>query len=69
MVAAVRAAAARHAIVWRDLVPTRYEVNAAAEAAEDIAFQDMADAKQALREHICRSYGVTAAELCSLASV
>jgi hypothetical protein len=69
LVANVRAAAARHRIMWGVLVPSPHEVNAEAEEAEEFAYQDMADAKRRLRDHICETYGITAAELCSLAAL
>jgi hypothetical protein len=67
LVMAVREAAARHRLAWGELVPTPHEVNCAAEAAEDAAYAEMEAAKQALRAHICALYGISAAELCSLA--
>lgn len=69
LVAAVRDAAVRHRIVWGVLVPSPFQVNAEAEAAEESAYQDMADAKRHLRDHICETYGITSAELCSLSSL
>jgi hypothetical protein len=69
LVAIVREAAARHRIVWGTLVPSVHEVNADAEDAEEEAYQDMAEAKRRLRDHICEAYGISAAELCSLASL
>lgn len=68
LVADVRDAAGRHRIVWGVLVPNPHEVNADAEDAEESAYQDMAEAKRRLRDHICETYGITAAELCSLSS-
>jgi hypothetical protein len=65
----VREAAARHKVVWGALVPSPFAVNLGAEAAEEEAYQDMADAKRRLRDHICATYGITAGELWSLASV
>jgi hypothetical protein len=65
----VRKAAARHKVSWGVLVPSAFIVDPRAEAAEEEAYQDMADAKRALRDHICQTYGITAAELCSLASL
>jgi hypothetical protein len=69
LVAEVRAAAARHRIVWGVLVPSPHEVNPDAEEAEEFAYQDMAEAKRRLRDHICQTYGITAGELCSLAAL
>jgi hypothetical protein len=66
LVAAVRAAAARHRIAWGELVPTADTVNCAAEAAEDMAYAEMEEAKQRLRDHICELDGISSAELCSL---
>jgi hypothetical protein len=67
LVAAVREAAARHRLAWGELVPTPHLVNHAAEDAEDAAYAEMEAAKQQLRDHICDFYGISAAELCSLA--
>ncbi len=64
----VRDAAARHKISWGVLVPSAFIVDAHAEEAEEVAYQDMAVAKLLLRDHICATYGITAAELCSLAT-
>ncbi|WBO23016.1 hypothetical protein [Sphingomonas abietis] len=50
-------------------MPSAFVVDPGAEAAEEAAYQDMADAKRALRDHICETYGITSAELCSLASL
>jgi hypothetical protein len=65
----VRDAAARHKVSWGVLVPSAFVVDPQAEQAEEDAYQDMALAKRALRDHICQTYGITAAELCSLASL
>ena len=65
----VRNAAARHKVSWGVLVPSAFVVDPRAEEAEEEAYQDMAEAKRALRDHICQTYGITAAELCSLASL
>jgi hypothetical protein len=65
----VRDAAARHKVSWGVLVPSAFVVDPRAEEAEEEAYQDMAEAKRALRDHICQTYGITAAELCSLASL
>jgi hypothetical protein len=62
----VRDAAARHKLSWGVLVPSAFVVDPQAEQAEEEAYQDMALAKRALRDHICVTYGITAAELCSL---
>ncbi|HEY0314734.1 MAG TPA: hypothetical protein VGC28_00545 [Sphingomonas sp.] len=67
LVGEVREAAARHKIVWGALVPNAHRIDLGAEAAEELAYQDMAEAKRRLRDHICETYGITAAELCSLA--
>lgn len=66
LVEAVRQAAARHRIAWGELVPTPHLINHSAEAAEDAAYAEMEAAKQKLRAHICREYGISAAELNSL---
>ena len=67
LVDAVRAAAKRHDLTWDALVPDRFTVNAAAEAAEEVAYVEMAQAKRALRDHICATYGISINELASLA--
>ena len=67
LVAAVRAAALKHGKAWEELVPPSLAINFAAEAAEDAAFDEMAQAKRALRDHICETYGVSPRELFSLA--
>jgi hypothetical protein len=67
LVAIVREAARRHRIAWGELVPTPHLVNQNAEAAEDAAYAEMEAAKQQLRDHICDEYGISHAELCSLA--
>jgi hypothetical protein len=69
LVAEVRDAAARHKMSWAQLVPSPYVVDLGAEPSEELAFQEMAGAKRRLRDHICTIYGITAAELCSLAHV
>ena len=69
LVSAVREAAARHKISWSLLVPSAALVDRDAEHIEEMAWQDMAEAKRRLRDHICVTYGITAAELCGLASV
>ena len=69
LVAEVRGAAARHKISWGLLVPSATLVDRDAEHLEETAWQDLAEAKRRLRDHICATYGITAAELCSLASV
>jgi len=67
LVTAVRAAAAAHQTTWEALVPNHFEINLAAEDAEEIAYSGMARAKAALRDHICRTYGISIRELSSLA--
>ncbi|MDV3458998.1 hypothetical protein RZN05_18515 [Sphingomonas sp. HF-S4] len=66
LVAAVRAAAARHRLAWGELVPSLHEINHDAEPAEEAAYAEMEAAKQRLRDHICDLYGISPAELCSL---
>ncbi|URW76374.1 hypothetical protein M9980_03895 [Sphingomonas donggukensis] len=66
--AAVRAAAGKHASSWEALVPDRFVVNLSAEADEEAAYADMAAAKRALRDHICTVYGVSIRELAHLAT-
>jgi hypothetical protein len=68
LVAVVREAARKHAISWEALVPDRFVVNLAAEADEEAAYAEMAEAKRALRDHICEVYGVSIRELSSLAA-
>lgn len=68
LVADVRAAAKRHGKAWEELVPDSFVVNFAAEAREEAAYQEMAEAKLRLRDHICEVYGVSARELASLAT-
>lgn len=67
LVALVRETAARHNMSWEALVPPSFEVNLAAEAAEEEAYAEMALAKRALRDHICEVYGISICELSSLA--
>ena len=67
LVALVREAAARHSTSWEALVPSSFEVNLEAEAAEEEAYAEMARAKRALRNHICDVYGISIRELSSLA--
>lgn len=67
LVAAVRAAARIHDATWESLVPDPFTVNAAAEEAEEAAYAEMAAAKRLLRDHICRTYGISIRELSSLA--
>ncbi|MHA6723603.1 hypothetical protein [Sphingomonas sp. RS2018] len=69
LVAAVRIAAGYHAVSWEALVPDRFVVNLAAEADEEAAFEELATAKRALRDHICQVYGVSIRELANLATV
>lgn len=63
----VRAAAKKHNLAWNALVPSRDIVDWSAEASEEAAFNEMAEAKHALRQHICDTYGITAEELGHLA--
>lgn len=67
LVAEVREAARAHKLTWEALVPNRFEVDLAHEAAEDAAYADMAEAKRRLRAHICDTYGLSIRELSSLA--
>lgn len=67
LVSQVRDAAARHNSSWETLVPSSFEVNLEAEAAEEAAYAEMARAKRALRDHICEVYGISIRELSSLA--
>ena len=69
LVAEVREAAARHNLTWEVLVPDAHTVNRSAEDAEETAFQEMAEAKRHLREHICKTYGISVRELSALAIV
>lgn len=69
LVGAVRTAAQQHEATWESLVPDAFTIDLTAEQAEEDAFQDMAVAKRALRDHICRTYGISARELCSLAII
>ena len=69
LVEEVRAAARVHAASWEALVPDSFVVNLAAEAQEEAAFDDMAEAKRRLRDHICDTYGVSIRELANLATV
>jgi hypothetical protein len=64
----VRDAARAHALTWEALVPDAFTVDLLHEAAEEAAFADMADAKRALRRHICTVYGISIRELASLAT-
>lgn len=68
LVADVREAAALHKVSWGLLVPSPHMVDLGAEHVEEMAYQDMAEAKRRLRDHICATYGISASELCSLAS-
>jgi hypothetical protein len=63
LVAIVRATAERHNIAWNALVPSREVVDWSAEDIEDAAFNEMVEAKRALRQHICETYGITPEEL------
>lgn len=67
-VAAVRAAAASHRSSWEALVPDSFTVDLTMEPAEEAAYADLAQAKAALRAHICRTYGLTPREFASLAT-
>lgn len=67
LVAAVRTAAAAHNATWESLVPDPFTVNLTAEAEEEAAYAQMATAKGHLRDHICRTYGISIRELSSLA--
>jgi uncharacterized protein len=67
LVQAVREAAQRHNLTWEALVPECLTINLAAEAAEEEAYAEMAEAKRALRDHICTIYGISLRELASLA--
>jgi hypothetical protein len=67
LVAAVRAAAARHSLTWEQLVPSSFVIDHSAEAAEEEAYRDMAEVKKRLRDHICATYGLSIRELSSLA--
>lgn len=67
LVALVREAARRHGLTWDVLVPSAFEVNLAAEDAEEAAYAEMAQAKAALRDHICDTYGISIRELNALA--
>lgn len=66
LVGAVRDAARRHSLTWEVLVPSAFEVNLAAEAAEEEAYAEMARARAALRDHICETYGISIRELTAL---
>ncbi|MDQ2878135.1 MAG: hypothetical protein M3R41_03540 [Pseudomonadota bacterium] len=67
LVSQVRAAAKAHNATWEALVPDRFQINLAAERAEEDAYAEMAAAKAELRAHICRTYGISIRELASLA--
>jgi hypothetical protein len=67
LVESVRAAARAHNRTWEALVPDAFTVNLAAEAEEERAYEAMATAKHALRDHICSVYGLSIRELASLA--
>lgn len=67
LVESVRAAARTHNRTWEALVPDAFTINLAAEAEEERAYEEMAAAKHALRDHICRVYGLSIRELASLA--
>lgn len=67
LVAAVRRAAVVHNATWEALVPDQFTVNLLAEVAEEQAYLAMAAEKQRLRDHICKTYGLSIRELASLA--
>jgi len=67
LVAVVREAARKHSLTWDALVPCHSYVDFAHEEAEERAYAEMAKAKRALRDHICKTYGITVRELASLA--
>jgi len=67
LVAAVHEAARRHNVSWEAMVPSLDHVDFAHEAAEELAYADLAAAKGRLRDHICETYGLTIRELASLA--
>ena len=67
LVAAVREAARRHNLTWEALVPSHEHVDLGHEEAEELAYAEMAEAKAALRDHICETYGITVRQLASLA--
>jgi hypothetical protein len=69
LVEAVRRAAATHQSTWEALVPNHIEINIDGEAAEDAAYEDMADAQAQLRDHICATYGISVRELLGLALI
>ena len=69
LVQQVRDAADRHGVAWGTLVPDARTYDASAEVLEETAFQEMAEAKSALRQHICDTYGISIAQLNSLATV
>ena len=68
LVEAVRDAARRHNVTWEALVPDHFTINLLAEEAEEHAYSEMATAKARLREHICRTYGISLRELTGLAA-
>jgi hypothetical protein len=63
----VRAAAKKHNLAWNVLVPSRDVVDWSAEVSEEAAYNEMTEAKHALRQHICETYGITVEELGHLA--
>lgn len=69
LVAAVRDAAKRHNVTWEAMVPDPYRVDFQHEEAEELAYAEMAAAKAALRDHICKTYGLSARELAGLAQL
>lgn len=68
LVEAVREAARHHNSTWEALVPDPFRVDFLHEEAEEAAYAEMARAKDALRDHICETYGISLRELSSLAS-
>lgn len=67
LVAAVRQAAQVHSLTWEAMVPDHFTIDLSAEAAEEVAYAQMAERKRALRDHICATYGISIRELTSLA--
>ena len=68
LVERAREAARHHGQSWRALVPDPATIDLAHEAAEEHAYTSMAAAKAALRAHIRQVYGISLAELTTLAS-
>ena len=67
LVERVHVAARAHHRSWEAMVPDSFQINFAAEAAEEHAYEEMAAAKRRLRDHICETYGLSIRELSSLA--